>query len=172
MTILSHTLKLTLWIRGWGFDFEVLSPESLRRQIAEDKRRAGKVYMAGCRQAGEHAALSFSPRRFSPVLTYLPSDLPDRLPVEKIAALFCVIPLAEFILPDETKGVGDAEMLAEELKSSLPNLGKRKHFGACHRFLSLRAFQARGVQLNFHGRPEEMRIFNATPSTTRNRETA
>lgn len=31
-------------IRGWGPDCEVIEPEELRRQIAEDMRKAAEVY--------------------------------------------------------------------------------------------------------------------------------
>jgi len=47
-----HTLELKPWIRGWGPDCEVIAPEELRREIAEEMRRAAEVYGAeheGCK---------------------------------------------------------------------------------------------------------------------------
>jgi predicted DNA-binding transcriptional regulator YafY len=35
------------WIRGWGADVEVLEPEALRSQIAEELRRAAAQYIEG-----------------------------------------------------------------------------------------------------------------------------
>ncbi len=43
----SHTLEMTPWIRGWGPDCEVIEPEDLRRQIAEDMKKAAEVYGRG-----------------------------------------------------------------------------------------------------------------------------
>jgi proteasome accessory factor B len=43
----SHTLEMVPWIRGWGPDCEVLEPEALRRQIAEDMKKAAEVYGRG-----------------------------------------------------------------------------------------------------------------------------
>ena len=40
----AHTLEMKPWIRGWGPDCEVLAPEELRREIAEELRRATEVY--------------------------------------------------------------------------------------------------------------------------------
>lgn len=40
------TVELIPWIRGWGPDVEVLAPEELRTRIAEDLRRAARVYGA------------------------------------------------------------------------------------------------------------------------------
>ena len=40
----AHTLEMKPWIRGWGPDCEVLSPEELRRGIAEELRSAAEVY--------------------------------------------------------------------------------------------------------------------------------
>ena len=39
-----HTLEMKPWIRGWGPDCEVLEPEGLRAEIAEEMRAAGAVY--------------------------------------------------------------------------------------------------------------------------------
>ncbi|HOG46835.1 MAG TPA: WYL domain-containing protein [Anaerolineae bacterium] len=39
-----HTLEMKPWIRGWGPECEVLAPEGLRREVAEEMRRAGEVY--------------------------------------------------------------------------------------------------------------------------------
>jgi len=38
----AHPLEMKPWIRGWGPDCEVLSPEWLRREIAEEMRRAAE----------------------------------------------------------------------------------------------------------------------------------
>ncbi len=43
----NHTLEMVPWIRGWGPDCEVLEPEGLRKQIAEDMRKAAEVYREG-----------------------------------------------------------------------------------------------------------------------------
>ena len=40
----NHTLEMVPWIRGWGPDCEVLKPDELRQQIAEDMRKAVEVY--------------------------------------------------------------------------------------------------------------------------------
>jgi proteasome accessory factor B len=40
----AHTLEMKPWIRGWGPDCEVLAPEELRREIAEEMKRAAEVY--------------------------------------------------------------------------------------------------------------------------------
>jgi proteasome accessory factor B len=40
----AHPLEMKPWIRGWGPDCEVLAPESLRREVAEEMRRAAEVY--------------------------------------------------------------------------------------------------------------------------------
>jgi predicted DNA-binding transcriptional regulator YafY len=40
----AHPLEVKPWIRGWGPDCEVLSPEWLRREIAEEMCRAAEVY--------------------------------------------------------------------------------------------------------------------------------
>ena len=40
----AHPLEMKPWIRGWGADCEVLSPEWLRREISEEMRRAAEVY--------------------------------------------------------------------------------------------------------------------------------
>jgi len=39
-----RALEMKLWIRGWGPDCEVLAPEWLREEIAEEMRRAAGVY--------------------------------------------------------------------------------------------------------------------------------
>ena len=39
-----HTLEMKPWIRSWGPDCEVLAPEDLRQEIAEDMIEAGRVY--------------------------------------------------------------------------------------------------------------------------------
>lgn len=31
-----HALEMEPWIRGWGADYEMLAPEELRREIAEE----------------------------------------------------------------------------------------------------------------------------------------
>ena len=40
----NHTLEMKPWIRGWGPDCEVLKPEDLRQEIAEEMKAAGEVY--------------------------------------------------------------------------------------------------------------------------------
>jgi len=40
----AHTLEMQPWIRGWGSDCEVLAPPELRREVAEEMRRAAEVY--------------------------------------------------------------------------------------------------------------------------------
>lgn len=40
----AHTLEMKPWIRGWGPDCEVLAPEELRREVAEEMRMAVEVY--------------------------------------------------------------------------------------------------------------------------------
>lgn len=40
----NHVREMIPWIRGWGPDCEVLAPEDLRRQIAEDMRKAAEGY--------------------------------------------------------------------------------------------------------------------------------
>lgn len=42
--IISHTLEMKPWIRGWGPDCEVLEPEDLRQEIAAEMIAAGKMY--------------------------------------------------------------------------------------------------------------------------------
>ncbi len=42
-----HTLEMKPWIRGWGPECEVLAPEELRNEIAEDMIKAGSVYESG-----------------------------------------------------------------------------------------------------------------------------
>ncbi|MGQ9683682.1 MAG: helix-turn-helix transcriptional regulator [Anaerolineae bacterium] len=42
----AHTLELKPWIRSWGPDCEVLEPEELRREVAEEIKRAARVYGA------------------------------------------------------------------------------------------------------------------------------
>ncbi len=39
-----HTLEMKPWIRSWGPDCQVLAPEALRQEIAEDMIEAGRVY--------------------------------------------------------------------------------------------------------------------------------
>ncbi|MBL7183010.1 MAG: WYL domain-containing protein [Anaerolineae bacterium] len=43
----ARPLEMKPWIRGWGPDCEVLSPEWLRREIAEEMRRAAEMYRSG-----------------------------------------------------------------------------------------------------------------------------
>lgn len=38
------TLEMKPWIRQWGKDCEVLAPEALRREIAEEMREAARMY--------------------------------------------------------------------------------------------------------------------------------
>lgn len=40
----AHTVEMKPWIRGWGPECEVLAPEELRREVAEEMRRAAEVY--------------------------------------------------------------------------------------------------------------------------------
>jgi len=40
----AHTLEMKPWIRGWGPDCEVLAPEELRKEVAEELAEAAKVY--------------------------------------------------------------------------------------------------------------------------------
>jgi predicted DNA-binding transcriptional regulator YafY len=40
----AHTLEMKPWIRGWGPDCEVLAPEELRAEVAEEMRRAAAIY--------------------------------------------------------------------------------------------------------------------------------
>jgi len=40
----NHVLEMKPWIRGWGPDCEVLEPETLREEIAEEMRRAAGIY--------------------------------------------------------------------------------------------------------------------------------
>lgn len=42
-----HTLEMKPWIRSWGPECEVLAPEELRKEIAEDMIAAGRVYESG-----------------------------------------------------------------------------------------------------------------------------
>ncbi len=42
-----HPKEMKPWIRGWGPDCEVLAPEGLRREVAEEMRRAAEVYGEG-----------------------------------------------------------------------------------------------------------------------------
>lgn len=39
-----HTLEMKPWIRSWGPECEVLAPEELRQEIAEDMIEAGEMY--------------------------------------------------------------------------------------------------------------------------------
>ena len=41
----AHTLEMKPWIRGWGPDCEVLGPEELRKEVAEELRVAAEVYL-------------------------------------------------------------------------------------------------------------------------------
>jgi hypothetical protein len=43
--------------------------------------------------------------------------------------------VSEFILTDEPKGIGDAEVLAEEFKPPFPDLRERKDFRRFHKFV-------------------------------------
>ena len=38
------TMEMKPWIRAWGPDCEVLAPETLRTEIADDMRKAGQLY--------------------------------------------------------------------------------------------------------------------------------
>ena len=40
----AHPLEMKPFIRGWGPDCEVLAPDWLRREIAEDMRQAAGLY--------------------------------------------------------------------------------------------------------------------------------
>lgn len=40
----NHAVEMMPWIRGWGPDCEVLEPEDLRQQIAEEMKAAAAVY--------------------------------------------------------------------------------------------------------------------------------
>jgi predicted DNA-binding transcriptional regulator YafY len=40
----AHTIEMKPWIRGWGPDCEVLAPQELRRDVAEEMRRAAERY--------------------------------------------------------------------------------------------------------------------------------
>jgi predicted DNA-binding transcriptional regulator YafY len=44
--LIAGVQELVPWIRGWGPDVEVIEPPDLRRQIAEDVRRAAELYAA------------------------------------------------------------------------------------------------------------------------------
>ncbi len=39
-----HPKEMKPWIRGWGPECEVLAPEGLRAEVAEEMRRAGEMY--------------------------------------------------------------------------------------------------------------------------------
>jgi len=39
-----NALEMKPWIRQWGKDCEVLAPEALRREIAEEMRVAARMY--------------------------------------------------------------------------------------------------------------------------------
>ena len=41
---MAHPLEMKPYILGWGPQCEVLAPEGLRREIAEEMRRAGELY--------------------------------------------------------------------------------------------------------------------------------
>ena len=41
---IGETLEIENWIRGWGADCEVLEPHDLREKIAQDVRRAARLY--------------------------------------------------------------------------------------------------------------------------------
>jgi len=41
---IAHPMEIKPWIRGWGAECEVLAPESLRRELAEEMRQAAAVY--------------------------------------------------------------------------------------------------------------------------------
>jgi len=43
----SMPLEMKPWIRGWGADCEVLEPQSLRNDIAEDISRIASIYVVG-----------------------------------------------------------------------------------------------------------------------------
>jgi len=40
----AHPMEMKPWLRGWGPDCEVLAPEWLRQEVAEEMRRAAEVY--------------------------------------------------------------------------------------------------------------------------------
>ena len=40
----SNPIEMKPWIRGWGPECEVLAPEGLRKEIAEEARRMAEVY--------------------------------------------------------------------------------------------------------------------------------
>ena len=40
----AHPLEMKPWIRGWGAEVEVLAPESLRAEVAEEMRMAAEMY--------------------------------------------------------------------------------------------------------------------------------
>lgn len=40
----AHPLEMKPWIRGWGPDCEVLAPEELRSEVAEDLKMAAEMY--------------------------------------------------------------------------------------------------------------------------------
>ena len=42
-----HTLEMKPWIRSWGPECEVLTPEELRQEIAEEMIEAGEMYESG-----------------------------------------------------------------------------------------------------------------------------
>jgi proteasome accessory factor B len=42
--VIGSTLEMKPWIRQWGKDVEVLAPEALRREIAEEMRAAARLY--------------------------------------------------------------------------------------------------------------------------------
>jgi predicted DNA-binding transcriptional regulator YafY len=39
-----HPVEMKPWIRSWGPDCEVLAPEALRQEVAEEMRRAAETY--------------------------------------------------------------------------------------------------------------------------------
>lgn len=43
----SMPLEMKPWIRGWGADVEVLAPEGLRREVAEEARGMAEMYVRG-----------------------------------------------------------------------------------------------------------------------------
>jgi len=40
----AHPLEMKPWIRGWGPDCEILAPEELRREVAEEMRMTAEMY--------------------------------------------------------------------------------------------------------------------------------
>jgi predicted DNA-binding transcriptional regulator YafY len=46
MVRVAHPLEMKWWIRSWGPNVEVLAPEALRREMAEEARRVVEVYEA------------------------------------------------------------------------------------------------------------------------------